>query len=72
LLRRIFGLKRDKFTGQWRKLHNEQLNDLYSSPTIFRVIKSGRVKWERHVVRIRERRGVYGVLVEKLEGKKPF
>jgi hypothetical protein len=49
LLRRIFGPKRDEPTGEWRKLHNEQLNDLYCSPNIIRVIKSRRIRWARHI-----------------------
>jgi len=59
-------------TGEWRKLHNEELNDLYCSPNIVRVIKSRRMKWAGHVTRIWERRGVYRVLVGKPEGKRPF
>ena len=69
VLRRIFGSKRDEVTGEWRKLHNEELNDLYCSPNIFRVIKSRRMRWAGHVARIGERRGVYRVLVVKREGK---
>jgi len=72
VLRRIFGLKRDEVTGEWRKLHNEELNDLYSSPHILRVIKSRRMRWVGHVVRMGDRRGVYRVLVQKPEGKRPF
>ena len=64
---RIFGPKRDDVTGEWRKLHNEELNDLYSSPNIVRVIKSRRMKWAGHVARMGERRGVYRVLVGKPE-----
>ena len=64
VLRRIFGSKRDKVTGEWRKLHNEELNDLYS-PNTLRVIKSIRIRWARHVARMEERRGVYRILVEK-------
>ena len=52
VLRRIFRPKRDEVTGEWRKLHNEELNDLYSSPNIFRAIKSRRMRWEGHVVRM--------------------
>ena len=72
VLRRIFGPKRDDVTREWRKLHNEQLKDLYSSPNIFRVIKSKRMRWAGHVARLRERRGVYRVLVVKTEGKRPL
>jgi len=63
VLRRIFGPKRDETTNEWRKLHNEELNDLYSSPNILWVTKSRRMRWAGHVARIRERRGVYSVLV---------
>ena len=72
MLRRIFGPKRDEVTGEWRKLHVEELNDLYSSPSIVRVIKSRRMRWTRHVARMVERRGVYRVLVGKHEGKRPL
>ena len=68
VLRRRFGPKRDEVTGEWRKLHNEDLNDLYSSPNIVWVIKSRRMRW--HVVCMGERRGVYRVLVGKREGKR--
>jgi hypothetical protein len=61
-LRRIFGPKRDEVTGKWIKLHNEELNDLYSSPDIFQVIESRRMRWAGHVARMGERRSVYGVL----------
>jgi len=71
VLRRIFGLKRDDLTGDWRKLHNEELNGLYCSPNIVRVIKSRRMRWEGHVARTGERRGVYRVLVGKPEVKRP-
>jgi hypothetical protein len=57
VLRRILGLKRDGVTGEWRKVHNEELNDLYSSPTIVRVIKSRRMRWAVHVACMGERRG---------------
>ena len=64
------GPKRDEVTRVWRKLHNEQLNDLYSSPNIVRVIKSRRMRWVGHVACMGERRGVYKVLVGKPEGKR--
>ena len=72
LLRRIFEPQRDEITGEWRKLHNEELNDLYSSPNIVRVIKSRRMRWAGHVACMGEERGMYRVLVEKLEGKRPL
>jgi len=61
VLRRIFGPKRDEVTGEWRKLHNEELNDLYFSPNIVRVIKSRRMRRTEHVARMGERRGIYMV-----------
>jgi hypothetical protein len=70
VLRRIFGPKSDEVTGVWRKLHNEELHDLYSSPTIVWVIKSRRMRWVGHVARIREGTVVYRVLVGKPEGKR--
>jgi hypothetical protein len=63
---------RDKVTGEWRKLHNEELNDLYSSPNIVLVIKSRRMRCSGHVTHKEEWRGVYRVLVGKPEGKRPF
>ena len=63
VLRRIFGPKRDGVTGEWRKLHNDELNDLCCSPNIVRVIKSRRMIWAGHVARIEEERGVYKVFV---------
>ena len=69
VLSRIFELKRDGVTGEWRKLHNEELNDLYCSTSIVRVIKSRTVIWAGHVARIGDRRGVYRVLVGKSERK---
>jgi len=72
VLRRIFGPRRDEVTGEWRRLHNEELNDLYSSPNTVRVIKSRRMRWAGHVARMGEERGVYRVLVGKPEGKRPL
>jgi hypothetical protein len=72
VLRRIFWPKRDKVTREWRKLHNDELNDLYFSPSIFWVIKSKRIWWAGHVAHIGERRDVYRILVEKPYGKKPL
>jgi len=72
VLRRIFEPQRDEVTRNRRKVHNEELNDLYSSPNIVRVIKSRRMRWAGHVARMGERRGVYRVLVGKREGKRPL
>jgi len=72
MLRRIFGPKTDEVRGEWRKLHNEELNVLYSSPNIVRVIKSRRMRWAGHVARMGEGRGVYRVLVGKRGGKRPL
>ena len=72
MLRRIFGPRRDEVTGEWRRLHNEELNDLYSSPNIVRVIKSRRLRWAGHMVRMGEESGVYRVLVGKPKGKRPL
>ena len=72
VLKRIFGPKKDEVRGEWRKLHNEELNGLYSSPNIVRVIKSRRMRWAGHVARMVEGRGVYRVLVGKPEGKRPL
>jgi hypothetical protein len=71
VLRRIFGPKRDKVTGEWRKLHNEELHDLYSSLSILRIIKSRRMRWAGHVARM-EKRNAYRLLVGTPEGKKPL
>jgi hypothetical protein len=72
VLRRIFGPKRDEVTGEWRKLHNVELNDLYSSPNIVRVIKSRIMGWDGHVARMAEGKGVYRVLVWKPDGNRPL
>jgi hypothetical protein len=72
VLRKIFGPKRDETTLEWRKLHNEELNDLNCSPNIVRVIKSREMRWEGHVARIGDRRVACGVLVEEHEGKTPL
>ena len=71
MLRRVFGPKRDEVTGEWRKLHNEEIWDLYSLPNIVRVVKSRRM-WAGHVARMGEGRGAHRVLVGKLEGKRPL
>jgi hypothetical protein len=67
VLRRIFGPRMDEVTGKWRKLHNEELNDLHSSPKIVRVLKLSRRRWAGHGARMGERRGVYRVLVGRPE-----
>ena len=72
VLRGIFGPKWDEVTGEWKKLHNEELNDTNCSPNIVRVIKSRRMRWAGHVARMGEERGVYRVLVGKPEGKRPL
>jgi hypothetical protein len=72
VLRRIFGPKRDETTGEWRRLHNEELNDLYSSPDVIRVIKSRRMRCAGHVARMGEKRGAYRMLVVKREGRRPL
>jgi hypothetical protein len=70
VLRGIFVFKRDEVTGEWRKRHNEELHDKYSSPTIVRVIKSRSMRWAGHIAPMRVGRGMYRVLVGKPEGKK--
>jgi len=72
VLRRIFGTRRDEVTGEWRRLHKEELNDLYCSLNIVWVIKSRRKKWAGHVARMGEERGVYRVLVGRPEGRRPL
>jgi hypothetical protein len=72
VLRGVFGPKRDEVTGEWRKLHNEELNDLYSLLNIVRMVKSRRMRWAGHVARMGEDRGVHRVLVGKPEGKSPL
>ena len=72
VLRTIFETRRDEVTGEWRRLHNEELNDFYSAPNIVRVIKSRRMRWVGHVTRMGDERGVYRVLVGKPEGKRPL
>jgi hypothetical protein len=72
VLRRLFGPKRDEVTGEWRKLHNEELHILYSSPNIIRQIKSRSIRWARYMARMGEDRKVYRVLVAKPEGNRPL
>jgi len=72
VLRRIYGPRRDEVTGEWRRLHNEELNDLYPSPNIVRAIKLRRMRWAGHVARMGEERGEYSVLVGKPEGRRPL
>jgi hypothetical protein len=74
VLRRIFGPKRDEVMGEWRKLHNKELHDLYSSPSILtsRIIKLRRMRWEGHIARMGEKRKAYRLLVRKPEGKRPL
>jgi hypothetical protein len=72
VLRRIFGPKKDEATREWRRLHNEGLSDLYSSPNIFRVIKSRRMRWAGHVARMGEKRGAYRIFMGRPEGRRPL
>jgi hypothetical protein len=72
VLRRIFGPKREEVTGEWRKLHNEELHDLYCSTSIIRIIKSRRMRWAGHVARMGEKRNAYRLLVGKAEGNRPL
>jgi hypothetical protein len=69
VLRRILGPKRDEVTGEWRKLHNEELRDLFSLQSIIRIIMSRRMRWAGHVARMGEKRNAYRLLVEKPEGR---
>ena len=71
-MRRVFGPKRDEVTGEWRKLHNEELRELYSVPNIVRMVKSRRMRQAGHVARMGEGRGAHRVLVGKPEGKRPL
>jgi hypothetical protein len=72
VLRRIIGPKRDEATGEWIRLHNEELNDLYSSPNIIGVIKSRRIRCAGHVARMGEERSAYRILVGRPEGRRPL
>jgi len=69
---RIFGPRKDEVTGEWRRFHNKELNDLYPSPNIVRVIKSKRMRWAGHVAHVGEEKEVYRVLLEKPEGRRPM
>jgi hypothetical protein len=72
VLRRIFGPKRDEVTGEWRKLHNEELHNLYSSSNLIRMVKSRRMRWAGHVARMGETRNAYRILMGKPERKRPL
>jgi hypothetical protein len=72
VVRRIFGPKRDRMTGGWRKLHNEELHNVYSSPSIIKIIKSRKMRWAGHVARMGEKRNVYRLLVGKPERNRPL
>jgi len=72
VLRRICGPKREEVAGGWRRLHNEELHKLYSSPNVIRAIKSRKMRWVRQVARMREMRRAYKILVGKPEGKRPL
>jgi hypothetical protein len=72
VLRRIFGPRRDEVTGGYRKLHNQELGDLYSSPNIIRMIKSRRMRWEGHVTRMGHKRNAYTFMLGKPEGRRPL
>jgi hypothetical protein len=68
-LRKIFGPKRDEVMGKWGKLHNEELHDVYSSPSVIRISKSKRMRWAGHVARMGKKKNAYRLSVEKPEGK---
>jgi hypothetical protein len=72
VMRRIFGPKRDEVTEEWRKVHNEEFHDLYSSPSIIRIIKARRMRWAGNVARMGEERNACRLLVEKPEGRRPL
>jgi hypothetical protein len=72
VLRRIFGPKKDEVPGKWRRLHNKERNELYSSPNIIRVIKSRRMRWAVHVARMGEGRGAFRIFVGRTEGRRPL
>jgi hypothetical protein len=72
VLRKIFGLKRDEVTREWRKLYNEELRDLNTSPSVIRIVKSRRMRWASHAARIGEKRNAYRLMVGKPEGKRPL
>jgi hypothetical protein len=72
VLRRIFGPKKDEVTGDLRKLHNEELHNVYSSPNIIRIIESRRMRWAGHVARVEETRNAYRILMGKPEGRRPL
>jgi hypothetical protein len=72
VLRRIFGPKRDEVTGEWTKLHNEELHDLYSSPSIIRIIKARRMRWAGREARMGEKTNAYRLLVGKPDGRRPL
>jgi hypothetical protein len=72
VLRRIFGPKRDEVMGGWRKLHNEELHNLYTSPSVIRTFKSMRMRWAEYITQIGEKRNAYIILVGKPEGKRPL
>jgi hypothetical protein len=72
VLRRIFRPKRDVVTGEWRKLHNEELHDLYSSPSIIKIIRARRMRWAGHVPRMGEKKNAYKLLAGKPKGRRPL